>query len=83
MRTLKISVANKIIQIANAKKFLKVNNMKIFDRVTSFSKFDVCCIIPKPSRVDFPCILQLMTFICQLMVFVAHAFQYEQLTRKL
>ena len=65
------------------KKFFNVNNMKNFDRVTSFSKVDINCIIPEPSRVDFPCILQLTTFICQLMVFMAHALGYEELTRKL
>ena len=83
MRNLKWSVANKIIQIINAKKFFNVNNMKYFDRATSFTKFDIYCIIPEPSRVDFPCILQLTTFICQLMVFMEHALQYEELTRKL
>ena len=53
--------------------FFNVNNMKHFDKVISFSKLNVYCIIPKPSWVDFTCILQLMTFICQLTVFMAHA----------
>ena len=64
------------------KKFFNVNNMKNFDRDTSFTKFDIYCIIPEPSRVDFPCILQLTTFICWLMIFMAHALRYEELTRK-
>ena len=75
---LKCSVANKIILIFNAKKFLNVNNMKNFDRVTSFTKFNIYCIVPKPSRVDFPCIFQLTT-----LVFMAHALQYAERTRKL
>ena len=80
MKTLlKWSVADKIIQIVNAKKFFNVNNMKNSDRVTSFTKFDIYSIIPEPRRVDFPCILQLTTFICQLMVFMAHAPWYESL----
>ena len=53
--------------------------MKNFDRVTSFTKLDVYRIIPKPSWMDFTCILQLTTFICQLMVFMAHALWYESL----
>ena len=57
--------------------------MKNFDRVTSFTKFDMNCVIPEPRRVDFPRTLQLTTFICQLMVFMAHALRYEELTRKL
>ena len=68
--------------MVNAKKFFNVNNIKNFDRVTSFTKFDINYVIPEPSRVDFPRILQLTTFICQLMVFVAHALRYEELTRK-
>ena len=76
------SVANKITQIVNSKTFFNVNNMKYFDRVTSFTKFDVYCIIREPSRVDFLCILQLTTFICQLTVFMIHAVRYEELTRK-
>ena len=55
--------------------------MKNFDRVTSFTKFGFYCIIPEPSGADFPCILQLTTFICQLMVFMAHALRYEELTK--
>ena len=56
---------------------------KILTGLLPFTKFDIYCIIPEPSRVDFPCILQLTTFICQLMVFMEHALQYEELTRKL
>ena len=48
-----------------------------------FKKIRIYCIIPEPSGVDFPRILQLTTFICQLMVFMAHALRYEELTRKL
>ena len=56
---------------------------KILTGLLPFTKFDIYCIISEPSRVDFPCILQLTTFICQLMVFMEHALQYEELTRKL
>ena len=49
------------------------NNEKNFDRVTYLTKFDIYCIVPKPGRVNFPCIFQLTTFIRQLMVFMAHA----------
>ena len=80
---LKWNVANKIIQTVNAKKFFDVNNMKNFDRVTSFTKIDIYCIIPKPSWVDFTCVFQLMTFICQLMVFMTHTIWYEELAWKL
>ena len=83
MRTFKRSVTNKIIQTVNTKEFFNVNKMKNFDRVACFSKFDIYCIIPEPSRVDFPRILKLTTFIYQVMVFMAHALQYEELTRKL
>ena len=51
--------------------------MKNFDRLTLFTKFYVYGIIPEPSRVDFPCILQSTTFICQLMVLMAHAIRRD------
>ena len=73
MKHLKQSVANIIIQVINAKTFFNVNSVKNIDRVTSFTKLDIYCIGPKPSRVVLPCIFQLMTFIRQLMVFMAHA----------
>ena len=47
--------------------------MKNFDRVTSFTKFGVYWIAPELSRVDFPCIYESTTFICQMIVFMAHA----------
>ena len=56
--------------------------MKNFDGFTSFAKFDIYCIIPEPSGVGFPRILQLTTFTYQLKVLMAHALQYEELTRK-
>ena len=58
------------MQIVNAEKFFNVNNMKNFDGATSLSNFDIYCIIPEPSGVDFSRILQLTTFTCQLMVFI-------------
>ena len=60
-------------KLSRPKKFFDVNNMKNFERVTSFTKFKVDCIVPVPSKVDFPDIIELATFIWQLMVFMAHA----------
>ena len=78
----KWSVANKTIKTVYAKKFFNVINTKNFNRVTSFTKFDVCCIIQEPRRVDFPCNLQLMTFICQTMIFMVHPLRYKSLPER-
>ena len=54
-------------------KFFNVSNVISFDRITSFIKFDIYCIVPEPSRIDFPCIFQWTTFKHQLVVFMAYA----------
>ena len=42
---------------------------------------DIYCVVPKSTTVGFPYIFQLSTFIVQPMVFMVHAFWYEELTR--
>ena len=64
------------------KKFFDVINVIYLRRLTFFIKFNIYNIVSKPRRMNFSSIFQLFTFICQLVVFIAHALQNEKLTSK-